>query len=193
MRKLSKKAQRNVRSVKAVKSRGGFNKPLYYFGVTLFTLFVLAVAAKFVMEYTRTAAYSKLTFSLKPNKTQLSPGEKVMVPVYLNGENLDQVTAMDLTFNYDKSKLRLEKATAGTFYEKYLTVKWDDKAAWYAIAMSPETAVSAPEGNDPVMTLEFTAIAKTDSTTISTGTTTVYVAKTGGFHPKTGQTTISVK
>lgn len=125
----------------------------------------------------------KLSYSLKPTKTELKVGERITMPIYLLEQDAAKAIAYDIKIDYDKSKLKLVSATPGGFLEKYMTVKWDLEDAWFAIAVSPTKPIPQARIDQPLLTLEFVAMAKSDSTLVSTGTTTVYVSNTGGFRP----------
>jgi hypothetical protein len=167
---------------------------LLFLTVGLVTVFVVAVAAKiYVSVQSSKVGNDSMFYTLSPEANELKVGEKVLVPVYLDGENVETATAFDVKFTYDPKKLKLTKSTPGKFYDKYLTVKWEDKEAWYALAMTPTSPKTTTNPEEPLLILEFTAIANTPSTVIQTETSTVYIAKTGGFHPQTGRATITIQ
>ncbi len=160
----------------------------------IFVVFVSAIAYKVSVSIKENkVGADMLAYSLSPEKTNYKVGDKISVPVYLDGNEVENATAYDVKFIYDTNKLRLTNATPGTFYDKYLTVKWEPKEAWFALAMTPEKPQKQAHSNLPLMTLEFTALSKTSGTQISTATSTVYVAKTGGFHPKAGKVTLTIQ
>ena len=135
----------------------------------------------------------KLAYVLRPSKTEIKVGEHVTVPVYLTGDDTPRVSAFDIKFNYDTTKLKLVSAVPGTFFDKYLTVKWDQKTSWFALAMNPSTKKTPPTLTSPILTLEFIGVQKTDSTAVSTGVSTVYVTETGGFQPTSDSTNFIIK
>lgn len=160
----------------------------------VFILFVFAIGTKIVIDLGKErSSVNTLSYVFSPTTTELSINESVTVPVYLTGQNLKKATALDVKFSYDPKKLRLVKATPGTFYEKALKVKWDDKEAWYALAITPGQEASIPNPAEPVIILEFKAIARGTSATVSTETSTVYIAKTGGFNPENAVVTFNIK
>jgi hypothetical protein len=170
-------------------------RPVVAYLIAAFVIvFVLAVAGKIVISLTNgPVKASDMAYTLTPVESEYSVGDTISIPVYLNGDETENATALDIKFKYDKKKLQLVSATPGQFYDKYLTVKWDDEAAWYALAMTPseEPRYSNPES--PVLTLEFTALEATPATNITTDSSTVYIANTGGFHPQTGKATIKIQ
>ena len=167
---------------------------LALFLVAFLAIFVVGVALKVYWSVSNPApTASKLAYVLKPSVTDAKVGDKITVPVYLLGQDAANVTALDVRFTYDATKLKLVSSVPGTFFEKYLTVKWDQKTAWFALAMTPSTPKKQALPASPILTLEFTAIGKTDSASLSTGASTVYVTKTGGFHPQTGTVSFSIK
>jgi hypothetical protein len=160
----------------------------------LFIAFVAGVAYKVSTDLKEKKVGSEmLAYMLKPEQTTLNVGDKVRVPVYLTGDVVEDATAFDLKISYDKSKLRLDKAEVGTFYDKPLTVKWEPKQAWFALAMTPEDPQKPAHSDEPMVILEFTTLAKTNQTQVSTSDSTVYVADTGGFHPQAGRVTLSIQ
>ena len=161
--------------------------------VGFFAVFVGAVAFRIYRSVNAPspAPVSSMSYKLIPDKTELKVGQKVSVPVYLSGDGSTNTTAFDVKFYYDSTKLKLTGATPGTFFDKYLTVKWDLKEAWFALAMSPAPDKKAT-ATSPLVTLEFTAVAKSPSVSVSTGASTVYVAKTGGFHPQSGTVNFTI-
>ena len=161
--------------------------------VGLLTIFVVSVAIKVYWDVNHPSVPApKLSYTLSPSQTSLKVGSKVSVPVYLSGSSATNTTAFDVKFSYDATKLKLTGATAGTFFTKPLTVKWDLNNAWFALAINPTGATTAAELNSPLLTLQFTAIGKSASTVVSTGDSTVYLSKTGGFNPKTGAVDLSI-
>lgn len=170
------------------------NKFALTFGVILASLFVILVGLKIYLELRSHNAMSKdLTYVLKPSKTDLKVGEKVSVPVYLSGKDAAKVSAYDIKLYYDPTKLKLTKVIPGGFFEKYITVKWDQKQSWYALALTPSETNTESRPDLPILTLELTAVAKSEGTQVTTGISTVYVTKTGGFQPKSGSVNINIK
>jgi hypothetical protein len=135
---------------------------------------------------------SEYSYSLSPSATDLTVGDKISIPLYINGENASSISAYDIKLYYDSSKLQLTDATPGNFFEKYITVKWEPKSAWFALAVVPGNPLKMADTDSPLMTLNFTAIAKTNETSVSTGTSTIYVSKTGGFHPQSDTVNLTI-
>ncbi len=167
---------------------------ILFLAVGLVTVFAVSVALKiFLTVKPSQKQTATLSYVLTPAKTDLKVGDKITVPVYLNGDNAVSATAFDVKIKFDATKLKLTHSTPGTFYDKYLTVKWDDKLGWYALAMSPTTPKKLTHPELPLLTLEFIAIGKSSSAFVTTDASTVYVAKTGGFHPQSGKTTFTIQ
>jgi len=161
--------------------------------VGLLTVFVVSVAIKVYWDVNHPPVPApQLMYTLSPSQTNLKLGDKVSIPVYLSGTGATEANSFDVKFNYDTTKLKLTGATAGAFFAKPLTVKWDLKNSWFALAITPASPAVPIELNSPLMTLQFTAIGKSTSTVVSTGDSTVYVSKTGGFHPKTGAINLNI-
>lgn len=134
-----------------------------------------------------------ISYKITPSVSSLKVGDKTYIPVYLSGFGVSKVRAFDIKFYYDQSKFKLTNAMPGDFFANYLTVKWDKKDGWFALASSPSTAKTPVELNSPIITIELTAIAKSESTPVSTGTSTVYLTKIGGYHPPTTTTYLNIK
>ncbi len=167
---------------------------LLILAIALLSIFIVGVALKVYWNVTAPKTPKvNLSYVLKPSKTSLKVGEKVSVPVYLSGDNIDKATAFDVKFTYDTKSLKLTGVTPGTFYNKYIKVKWDQKNAWFALAITPSASVKTANPDSPLITLEFTAIVKSTSAGVSTGNSTVYIAKTGGFHPQSGKTAFGIQ
>ena len=161
--------------------------------VGLLTVFVVSVAIKVYWDVNHPFVPTPvLSYKLSPSQTALKLGSKVSIPVYLTGTGTSGITAFDVRVSYDATKLKLTGATAGTFFTKPLTVKWDLENAWFALAVNPISQTTPADLNSPLLTLQFTTIAKSASTVVSTGDSTVYVSKTGGFHPKTGVVDLNI-
>ncbi len=169
--------------------------------ISLIALALVVITAAVIMvikstgkpaPQTQTVQNLDLKYALSPSKTVYNVGDKITVPVYLAGVDAGRVTAFDIKFAYDNTKLKLDSAVPGNFLAKYITVKWDTDSAWFALALSPTNPRTDPQPSAAVMTLEFTALAKTSSSSVSTGVSTVYVTKTGGFHPQTGTVDLTI-
>jgi hypothetical protein len=166
---------------------------LLYSVVALATLFFVLVGLGVYSSLNKpTLNTPQLSYSLIPSQTNVKVGDKIYVPVYLNGRDAYRVTAYDVKLYYDPTNLRLTKVTPGGFFEKYLTVKWDQKNNWYALAMTPGNPRVLAQPTLPILILELTTIRTTPSTPVSTVTSQVYLTKTGGFHPKMGTVSFSI-
>lgn len=170
------------------------NSLFLYVGFALVALFFILVGLKIYFELNfPKLVVPELSYVLSPVKTDLKVGEKISVPVYLTGKDAGKTSAYDVKFYYDATKFKLTKTTPGGFFEKYITVKWDQSQAWYALALTPSTPRVEAQPTLPMLTLELTAIGKTTGTPVTTGTSTVYLTKTGGFHPQTGTVNFTIK
>lgn len=134
-----------------------------------------------------------LTYLLTPLKTDLKVGEQISIPVYLTGRDAYKTTAFDIKMYYDNTKFNLDRVTPGVFFDKYITVKWDEQNAWFALALSPSTPRVSADPTKPMLMLELTAIAKSQGAIVSSGTSTVYLTKMGGFTPKTNEVKFIIK
>ena len=171
-----------------------YHSLLLYSAIALVTFFVVLVGMKIYFEFNSPKfRASDLSYTLKPSKTVLKVGEKISVPVYLNGRDAGKASAYDIKFYYDKDKFRLTKAIPGGFFDKYITIKWDQSQSWFALAQTPSKPRVPAMTNAPVLTLELTAIAKTEGTPVSTGASIVYLTNIDGFHPEPGTVNFSIK
>jgi hypothetical protein len=158
------------------------------------SVFVILVGIRIYMELNSPKFKTpELSYNLAPTKTSLKVGEKVSVPLYLAGKDAGKTSAYDVKFYYDATKFKVTKVTPGGFFEKYITVKWDQNQAWFALAMTPSKPKIEANSGSAILTLELTAIAKTAATPVSTGTSLVYLTKTGGFHPEAATVNFSIK
>lgn len=159
-----------------------------------FSIFVVAVAFQVYLAWRLPKPVApNLSFSMPLNQTTYKVGQKILLPLYIQGTMAEKITAFDVKLNYDPSKLRLVTATPGSFFEKYFTIKWDKKETWFALAKTPVKPEKLASVSSPLLTLEFVVLSKTDSATVSTGTSTVYVANTGGFRPNGGHVNLNLK
>lgn len=159
----------------------------------LVLVIILAGFKVFLVSRTPKVETPELTYILSPTKTELKVGEKVSIPVYLTGKDASRVSAYDLKMFYDSTKFKPTKVTPGGFFDKYITVKWDQSQSWFALAQSPSNPRVPAQASLPVVTLELTAVAKVDSTQVATNASIVYLTKTGGFHPATGTVNFKIK
>lgn len=186
--------KRKLSTKRVFKKKPVKNPVIAYLIMAFVVVFVLSVAGKLILSFKSDKVIATdMAYVLTPPESEYAVGDTISVPVYLSGDETENATALDIKFKYDKKKLELTGATPGQFYDKYLTVKWDDSAAWYALAMTPSEEPRFTNPESPVLTLEFRAIAPASATNITTDSSTVYIANTGGFHPQTGKATIKIQ
>lgn len=177
-----------------MKSLVNIKSPLFIFSIGVIIVLVTLFALKNYLQIKKpTVLVPNMNYVLSPDKVTISVGEKLTIPVYLTGTGTDGVTAYDIKFYYDRSKLRLNSTKPGNFFEKYMTIKWDQENAWYALAMSPGKPKQPANTSSPLLVLEFTALTKSDSAEVKTDTSMVYVSQTGGFRPKAGIVELRIK
>lgn len=170
-------------------------KLLTYVGVVLLTFIVLFVAFKTYYRSNPNVSAPELVYTLKSDKEVVKVGEKISLQVYLTNKEAEKVNAFDIKLYYDPKFFRLEKATPGMFFEKYITIKWDQSQSWFALAQTPDEKGQRQitNTNSPVINLELVATDKTESTQISTGASTVYLTQMGGFHPQMGTMNLKIE
>lgn len=171
-------------------------KFLTYAGIVLLTtIAVLTVLKVYYRANPSKLPAPELVYSVKSDKSVLKVGQKLTVQVYLNNKDAEKINAYDLKMYYDPKKLRLEKATPGMFFEKYITIKWDQSQSWFALAQTPDEIgqKQITNTNSPIINLELVATDKTESTQISTGASTVYLTQMGGFHPQMGTMNLKIE
>lgn len=164
-------------------------------------IFIVLVAAYFVAKKVQpvtapqkslpTPAVSEQNLSFKLTSTQstVNVGDKIQVSVFLTGSGAENVSAFDIKIDYDKNKLELANATQGSFFAENLQIKWDLAKAWFSLARNPSSGASQPAS--PLLTLEFSALAKAGQTSVSVSPgSQVYVSQTGGVTP--GSQTVSI-
>jgi hypothetical protein len=165
-----------------------------YFAIFLVSVFVVLVGMKIYFEFNSPKfGTSNLSYSLTSTKTDLKVGDKVVVHLYLNGRDAGKASTYDVKLYYDPTKFRLNKTLPGGFFDKYITIKWDQENSWFALAQTPSKPRIMAQTVSPLLSLEFTAIGKSISTPISTGASIVYLTKTGGFHPDPRTVNFSIK
>lgn len=168
------------------KSAKNSRRVYVFLATALFVVFAVSVAVKAYLTINELAdTKTKLSYSLKADKSEVQRGDKVSVSLFLEGHESASTIAFDVKIGFDKKKLKLVKATPGDFFAKYLTVKWDEETSWFALAQAPNSQ-SPIDPDRPLVTLEFTALEGSPETEIKTLESTVYISKVGGFKPQSG-------
>lgn len=127
-------------------------------------------------------------------QTNISVGNKVLVSVYLRGQDAEKITAFDFKLDYDKTKLKLVEAIPGGFFNKYIQVKWDLAAGWFSEAVNPSETRTNAKPELPVMTLEFTALSRSGSTLLSIKSDSlIYISGLGGESPISQNISFTIK
>lgn len=141
-----------------------------------------------------TTSTKNVSFALKSTTASVKAGDKAEISLYITGSDAAAVSGFDVKVNYDKTKLKLDKASQGTFFDDYLVAKWDTNSAWFAAVYNPAKKFSGVHLSSPVLTLEFSAVSKTISTQVSTSTNSmvVFTTDSSSYRPPSANTTISI-
>jgi hypothetical protein len=144
-----------------------------FIGITLFT------------TQAKMSTPAPVSFLFQTSAAQVKTGEPVTLSLYLGGKEADKVTALNIKFDYDKTKLKLISAKKGEFFPSSLVLKWDNNEAHYALAQNPTVRPNPNQTTAPVLTLEFSVIANAGATQITSNRESlVYIYKKGGFSPQ---------
>jgi hypothetical protein len=119
-------------------------------------------------------------------KDSMSP-PKYELDVYLTGDRISEVSAIELDAAVDVKNLKLTSAESGGFFVNPLTVKMDNTNMIFAIAKNPSGEIPV-DPTKPVFKLYFQSQAGfTQAVFDVLPTSQIYVKNTGGANPSVTQ------
>lgn len=138
----------------------------------------------------------KIGFMLSGPAESVTANETFTIDVYLKYEN-EEVSAYDLQFDYDKTKVQLIEAQQGGYFKNAIEIKWDVESAWFSAAANPsgyKDGSQKIQRDKPIITLTFMSLEPTNSSVIQLkDSSEVYISQKGRFGPRNAQFTVRVQ
>jgi hypothetical protein len=127
----------------------------------------------------------KFNLNLYPDKGEFMIGKKFLLEVYLTGEDLTNVSVIDLKLNYDPIYLKLASAKPGGFFKNPLKAAWKLSSGSFSLATLPSVESGNVDLSQPVLLIELMAVKANIQAEVSfdLSKSIVYLKNKGGYTP----------
>lgn len=155
----------------------------------LAVLVILGVVVYFAPKKSQEKSAGKFDWKVT-QVTEKVPPPDYELDVFLSGEKIDDVQAVELDGNLDNTNIKLVSAESGGFYTNPLTIKMDTENLVFALAKNP-SAGNTVDSTKPLLKLRFRSKTGFTQTMFSIlPTSQIYVKEIGGTNPSVTQFTL---